>query len=96
MKEALPRVSMQEICVLKLLWRGPRYGLQIVDDSAGLLSRRAIYVILHRMTRKKLITRQKPIKTPSGESGPERVPYQIAPRGARALMAYQAWISERG
>lgn len=93
MKVALPRLSTHEICVLKQLHDGAKYGLQLVDGSNGMLSRRAIYVLLHRMNGKKLIARESTFAAPEGETGPTRVTYRITERGARALLAYQAWMA---
>lgn len=93
MKTALPRLSTHEICVLKQLQHGGKYGLQLVDDSSGALSRRAIYVLLHRMSRKKLIAREATFAAPDGETGPARVTYRLTEFGRRALLAYQAWMT---
>lgn len=92
MKAALPSISASELCVLKQLAEANRYGLQLVDGSEGVLTRRAIYVQLQRMVDKKLIARAPRFDAPTGECGPTRQPYRITEFGRRALLAYQAWM----
>jgi len=87
----LLRLSTFEVCVLTQLERDCKYGLQIVAGSNGLLQRRMIYVLLHRMVGKKLIERDATFEAPTGQSGPTRQLYRITKRGRHALVVFRAW-----
>jgi DNA-binding CsgD family transcriptional regulator len=52
----LPTLSAKERIVLELLVSsGPKYGLQLVDESRGRLKRGTVYVTLGRMEQKGLV-----------------------------------------
>jgi DNA-binding PadR family transcriptional regulator len=53
---AQPKLSPDETIILKILADGKeRYGLQIVEESSGRLSRELIYMVLYNMEDKSLI-----------------------------------------
>jgi len=73
-------LAKSEHVILDLLTaRGPCYGLQLVDESAGRLKRGGIYVTLGRMEEKGFIT-----SAPA--EGGRRV-YEPTALGLRALFA---------
>jgi DNA-binding PadR family transcriptional regulator len=52
----LPTLSNKERLILnQLVSSGPKYGLQLVDESRGALKRGTVYVTLGRMEQKGLI-----------------------------------------
>lgn len=88
---AIPTLSLKEATVLGILVSVPAeemYGLQIVDESAGLLKRGTIYVTLQRMEEKKVIkSRQEERSRP--EIGIARRVYTVTGLGLRALNQYE-------
>lgn len=66
-----------------------KYGIELVDGSQGLLSRRSVYVILGRMEDKGFISGRE-VETPAGESGPPRRVYRVTGHGQRVLAAHEA------
>lgn len=66
-----------------------KYGRELVDDSEGVLSRNAIYVLLGRMEDKGLIEGREEA-TPAGASGPPRRVYRVTGHGQRVLAAHEA------
>ena len=54
------RIRHKERCILDLLASGPMYGLDMVKQSGGLLSRGTVYVLLGRMQDRGLIEATEP------------------------------------
>lgn len=77
-------ISSKERCVIEQLVIGDRYGLELVDGSAGTLPRNAIYVLLGRMEDSGLIEGRE-VPSPPGAIGPPRRKYRITVRGIGAL-----------
>lgn len=96
MKDQMPPVlTAKEVNVLQQLVVREKYGLELVADSDGELSRNAVYVFLGRMEEKGLIEgREAP--TPPGKSGPPRRVYKATGLGERALRARAAMLLEWG
>jgi PadR family transcriptional regulator, regulatory protein PadR len=83
----LPSMSPTESLVMELLRGRERYGLELVDASAGALKRGSVYVILARMEEKGFVeSRQE--DCPSGASGPPRRLYQATPYGRKVHGAF--------
>ena len=87
-----PRLSAKEINVLTQLIEREKYGLALVADSEGVLSRNAIYVLLGRMEDKGLIEGREEA-TPPGASGPPRRVYRVTGHGQRVLAAHEAALA---
>ena len=85
----LPTLSNKERIILtQLVSGGPKYGLQMVEDSRGALKRGTVYVTLGRMEQKGLIeSRHEPAARASAV--PRRV-YQATGYGRRVLDAWSA------
>jgi PadR family transcriptional regulator PadR len=84
----LPSISSTESLVLELLRDGERYGLELVESSAGRLKRGTVYVTLGRMERKGFVeSRQEP--QPPGAIGLPRRLYKATAYGLKVLEAYQ-------
>ena len=82
----LPSMSPTESLVLQLLRRRERYGLELVDESAGGLKRGSVYVILARMEEKGFIeSRREP--GPRGSGLPRRL-YRATSYGLKVHDAY--------
>ena len=90
MGEPIPRLSPIETEILGLLVaRGEMFGLQMVEASE-LLKPGTIYVMLHRMIRKGLVTaRKEPVRT---EVGPPRRLYHVTGLGEQALRMAQVTV----
>jgi len=85
----LPTLSNKERLILdQLVAGGPKYGLQMVDDSRGALKRGTVYVTLGRMEQKGLIESR---HEPAARSGalPRRM-YHTTAYGRRVLDAWSA------
>lgn len=89
----LPRLSMREVHVLTQLVSRPKYGLELVEDSDGILAKNAIYVLLGRMEDKGLIKGKKE-DTPPGEMGPPRRRYAITGLGQRTLNVFEETLAK--
>ncbi len=78
-------LKRKQLVILELLLEhGELYGLEMVDKSAGRLSRGGIYVVLGRMTRRGYVTpRDEP--PPKHRGGLPRKMYKISPLGEQAL-----------
>jgi DNA-binding PadR family transcriptional regulator len=89
MKHArLPTLSNKERVILGLLVAaGPKYGLQLVDDSHGSLKRGTVYVTLGRMEEKGLVESRHEADARS-EDGPQRRMYHVTAHGRRVLDAW--------
>ena len=85
----LPSMSRTESLVMELLrGRGTeRYGLELVDASAGALKRGSVYVILARMEDKGFIDSRQEERGP-GVSGLPRRLYRATPYGVKVHAAY--------
>ena len=89
MSKGLP--SSKEIVVLRLLRDAPSsgmYGLELVNESDGLLGRASIYVILSRMEEKGLVKSRTPQS--DGHPGLPRPRYRITALGQKGLQATEA------
>ena len=78
--DGFPRLSPREINVITQLIGREKYGLELVADSGGVLSRNAIYVLLEGREE----------ATPAGASGPPRRVYKVTGHGQRVLAAHEA------
>ena len=82
-----PSMSRTESLVMELL-RGPeRYGLELVDKSAGALKRGSVYVILARMEEKGFVESRQEDRSP-GVSGLPRRLYRATPYGRKVHGAF--------
>jgi len=89
MSKGLP--SGKELVVLRLLREAPSsgmYGLELVGESAGLLGRGSVYVVLSRMQDKGLVRSH----TPQSDDHPglPRPRYRITGLGVKSLQAAEA------
>ena len=84
----LPMLSMKERLILeRLIGSGPKYGLQLVDESGGGLKRGTVYVTLGRMELKGLIESHHEPATDDQEAIPRRM-YRATGLGRRV---FDAW-----
>ena len=83
----LPTLSNKERLILnQLVSAGPKYGLQLVDESRGALKRGTVYVTLGRMEQKGLIeSRHEPASR--SDDIPRRM-YHATGHGRRVLDAW--------
>jgi DNA-binding PadR family transcriptional regulator len=82
----IPSLSGKERLILDQLVGGPKYGLQLVDDSRGALKRGTVYVTLARMEEKGLVeSRREP--APRSDAQPRRM-YHATAHGRRVLDAW--------
>jgi DNA-binding PadR family transcriptional regulator len=85
----LPTLSNKERLILnQLVSGGPKYGLQMVEDSRGGLKRGTVYVTLGRMEQKGLIESRHETAAHSGAL-PRRM-YHATGHGRRVLDAWSA------
>jgi DNA-binding PadR family transcriptional regulator len=84
----------KERLILELLASvGPMYGLQLVEQSEGVLKRGTVYVTLGRMEAKGLVeSQQEPV--PTGGIGLPRRIYRPTVLGERMLRAWTAFARE--
>jgi len=82
-------ITTREANVLEQLAERGKYGLELVNESGGVLTRNSVYVLLTRMKAKNFITPRE-MPTPRGESGPPRAVYQLTSLGKKVLMAQRA------
>lgn len=89
-KTKIPNLTSKEATILGILLLQPgqeMYGLELVENSGGLLKRGTIYVTLQRMEDKRLVeSRQEPRAKP--EAGIPRRLYVVTGLGAAALSEY--------
>lgn len=83
----LPSMSRTESLVMDLLHGGERYGLELVEASAGTLKRGSVYVTLARMEEKGFIESRQETRGP-GESGLPRRLYRATPYGVKVHAAF--------
>src|SRR5262245_267961 len=99
MGNGLPGLSGKEFVIMKLLISAGRdmYGLELVQQSNGVLKRGTIYVTLGRLEDKGYVISRR--ETPKdGVSIPRRL-YRVAGQGARVFHALEsaggrAWLKE--
>lgn len=81
-------MSQNESLVMELLRGRERYGLELVDASAGALKRGSVYVTLARMEEKGFVTSRQ--EEPSvGTSGLPRRLYRATPYGRKVHEAFR-------
>jgi DNA-binding PadR family transcriptional regulator len=83
----LPTMSRTESLVMELLRGAERYGLELVDASAGTLKRGSVYVILARMEEKGFIESRQEERGP-GVSGVPRRRYRATAYGVKVHDAF--------
>lgn len=83
----LPSMSRTESLVMDLLRHRERYGLELVDASAGELKRGSVYVILARMEEKGFVESRQEERT-QGVSGLPRRIYRATPYGVKVHNAF--------
>ena len=83
----LPSMSRTESLVMELLRGRERYGLELVDASAGTLKRGSVYVILARMEEKGFVDSRQEERT-AGASGTPRRLYRATPYGRKVHGAF--------
>ena len=82
-------MDKKTIVLLLLQDQKPRYGLELVSESEGLLKRGTVYVLLDRMEDAGLIkSRVRPPR--NGEQGPPRRIYRITGKGVKHLAETRA------
>lgn len=86
------RKGVLEYCVLALLARGEKYGLELADDLIArelIASEGSLYPLLARMRENELV---EPRSVASGAGRPRRY-YAITERGTEQLTAFaQVWM----
>ena len=82
-------ITAREANVLEQLAGREKYGLELVDESGGALTRNSVYVLLTRMKDKNFIVPHE-VPTPRGESGPPRAVYRLTSLGEKVLAAQRA------
>ena len=87
MGDALPSISPTESVIIDLLRGRERYGLELVDQSSGLLKRGSVYVLLARMEAKGFVTSRLD-DSPQPPAGPTRRLYAATPYGLKVHRAY--------
>lgn len=100
-RDEMPHLTKTETVILEiLLGSGARemYGLEIVEDSRGRITRGSVYVLLSRMQDKGLVE-SRPEQAPERAGGLPRVMYKASGLGQRAHQAWgvarDAWVSGR-
>ena len=83
----LPSMSRTESLVMELLRGRERYGLELVDASAGALKRGSVYVILARMEEKGFVDSRQEERSPGGGGMPRRL-YRATPYGRKVHGAF--------
>jgi PadR family transcriptional regulator PadR len=87
----VPPISQKEAIVLGILFScaaREMYGLEIIDESSGLLKRGTIYVTLQRMEEKSLVTSRREAR-PKPEIGVPRRLYRPTGIGEMAFQSYR-------
>ena len=86
----LPKLTKTERLILEQLVAHPagKYGLEIVKDSSGSIRRGSVYVLLERMTDRKLV-KVDPGKSSPATGGLPRPVYSPTGLGMKVLSAYQ-------
>jgi DNA-binding PadR family transcriptional regulator len=84
----LPTLSGKERLILEsLVGSGPKYGLQLVDESRGALKRGTVYVTLGRMEQKGLVESHHEPATRDPDAIPRRM-YRATAYGRRVMDAW--------
>ena len=83
-----PSISSTESLVLDLLESGERYGLELVDASAGRLKRGSVYVTLGRMETKGFVASRQEDRVPGAIGLPRRL-YRTTAYGLKVRDAYR-------
>jgi len=83
----LPSVSATEAVVLNLLESGERFGLELVNASAGRLKRGSVYVTLSRMEAKGFVESWQEERAPKAIGLPRRL-YRATAYGLQVRDAY--------
>ena len=84
----LPTLSNKERVILeRLVSSGPKYGLQLVDESRGALKRGTVYVTLGRMEEKGLVESHREPTTRDANAIARRM-YRATGHGRRVLDAW--------
>lgn len=86
MNEPLPSISPTESVIIELLRGRERYGLELVDQSGGLLKRGSVYVLLARMEAKGFVTSR--LDDSPRPAGATRRLYVATPYGLKVHQAY--------
>jgi DNA-binding PadR family transcriptional regulator len=76
-----------------LVSRGPTYGLNLVEQSAGALKRGTVYVTLGRMEAKGLVASEQEAVQPGAIGLPRRI-FRVTGLGERALQAWTTFAKE--
>ena len=94
MSEIRPTLPPKERLILELLVAaGPMYGLQLVDQSQGVLKRGTLYVTLGRMEAKGFVESEQESLPPGAIGLPRRV-YRPTALGERMLRAWTLLVQE--
>jgi DNA-binding PadR family transcriptional regulator len=86
--DRLPSISATESMIFDLIEQRERYGLELIEASAGRLKRGSIYVTLGRMEAKGFVTSRQEVR-PAGAIGLPRRLYRATPYGLKVRDAYQ-------
>jgi PadR family transcriptional regulator PadR len=84
----LPRLSGKERLILDLLARKEMFGLQLVEESNGVLKRGTVYVTLGRMQEKGYVESWREAQPPGAIGLPRRV-YRPTAYGLSVLEALE-------
>ena len=87
METRLPSISPVESFILDLVEDRERYGLELVDLSAGRLKRGSVYVTLGRMEHKGFVISRQEERATSAIGLPRRL-YRATPYGLKVRDAY--------
>lgn len=94
MQGQVPTLPSKERLILELLVSsGPMFGLQLVEQSGGLLKRGTVYVTLGRMEAKGLVSSEQESQ-PAGAIGLPRRIYRPTAYGERLLRAWTVLVNE--
>jgi DNA-binding PadR family transcriptional regulator len=94
MRELSPTLPAKERLILELLVEsGPMFGLQLVEQSSGLLKRGTVYVTLGRMEAKGLVESEQEPQPPGAIGLPRRM-YRPTAYGERLLRAWTVLVNE--
>lgn len=92
--ENFPRLPSKERLILQMLVaNGPRYGLQLVEDSRGALKRGTVYVTLGRLEAKGYVESEQEPQPPGAIGLPRRI-YRTTGLGERVLRAWSVLVRE--
>jgi DNA-binding PadR family transcriptional regulator len=80
-------MSRTESLVLELLRVRDRYGLELVDDSAGTLKRGSVYVILARMEEKGFVESRQEARSANAGGAARRI-YRATEYGLKVHDAF--------